>query len=408
MMNRWWLAILVLGAGFALGWMFRGDGNGAATDLSTGAAEEAAGSGAPTLGDAQTRANALARQLEQERSAREAAETEVARLKRERDQTAAGGEGTGAAAARTGKGPRFTYPEVDAALQRVNWTEVGESVHNMGPLLKELAEHLAEGKGYPQRVGEIQRWNGPLLTAALGLSKDGIPGTGANGSFTHPAVLVNMVVATLENAGLPLDGAQLERLARLGTAYVAEDDRRLKSYGPDTLALEKLIGEVRLKDRFYAEIDALVTHEQREALHPEAIRGRVGIDLFSSGLVLSTTGMSVRFGTRPELVERLVQEAASHFRIKAGEPEAALFSRAAADWVQSLPEAWLMEPLDAMARGSQDLPGSVGMPTRRMLEAAERTLDLYRRLLDQLAADSPLAVRLRGESAFVVPVARVP
>lgn len=404
----WGLGGLVLGAGLAVALTLALGGPGAAPGGTPAAPAAPAGAAAPgtgpSLGDAESRATLLARELEAERAEHAQLKARAQELEAEvRDLTgrlAAPGKGP-----ERERGPRFRAPGLEAALDGVDWAEVGEALGQMAPLFEELAEHMASGKeGFPARVGEIQRWNGPLVTAALGLSQRGVPGTGVNGSFTHPWVLVNLIATTLEAAGKPLDADQHERLGRLGAAYAAEDERRRAGYPEDGLALERLIDEARLKERFYAEADALLTAEQRDVLHPAAIRGRASIDLFSSGLILAQGVVAVRFASRAELEAGVLARATSRFGLQAGAGDAVVFGEALGEWVRGLPEAWLTAPLDPMARGGLAMQGGLGVPVVRLLEAAEHTLRLYRAVRERLPAGAPLAEQLADEVSFVLPV----
>jgi hypothetical protein len=396
------VALLALAVGFGAGWLLRSETRGApaAAPLADEAAPDGE-AGAATLGDPE----AHARRLEARLAAAEArGQTLAADLEQSRQRTAALEEQLAAAGVVSAgkKGPTHGFAAFDEALNAVNWPEVGDALAHLGPLLGELGDDMAQGKEVTAKFGEIQRWNGPLLTAALELNKRGLPGTSVNGSFTHPSSLVNMVAAALTAGGRPLDEAQSEQLGRIGLAFVAEDERRLAAYPADALAVQKLLDEARLKERFFAEVDRLLTPEQVELLHPPAVRGRSGLDLFSSGLVVYAVSRTVKFRTREDLAQALVAVAQRHFDLT--DDALPLWQEAAVRWAQGFPEAWLFEPPDGLVRGGNLGPIQLGIPTPRLLVALEHACGFFRQVVERLPADDPLAARIRAEPTFPYPM----
>jgi hypothetical protein len=399
-------AVLCLGVGFGLGWWLgpaSTEGGDAPAPLGDGEGTKQ-DPGGPTLGDDRTRIALLEKQLEAERTLAARLEQKVTSLEEEKVAL----EAAAAAAGRkpSEDGPKYPFPAHAEAFADVKWGEMGDAVFHMGPLLAELADSMRKGEGLPSSIGDLQRWNGPLLTTGLELNRKGVPGTGVNGSFTHPSVLVNMVHSALIAGGQPLDEAQSQQVGKIGRAYAAEDERQRAAFDEHTLGIEKVVAEARLKERFYAELDALLTPAQRDVLHPEAVRGRASLDLFSSGLVLAQVCRAVRFATREELAQELVKIARVHFQV--GDDQIGILQEEAARWAQSFDQAWLFEPPDALALASLDLPGNLWLPTSRLLVSAERARDLYRGWLDRLDPQGALAKKVRAEVTFAVPVLKVP
>ncbi|MGH7162598.1 MAG: hypothetical protein ACREID_03865, partial [Planctomycetota bacterium] len=290
--------------------------------------------------------------------------------------------------------PRFVYTGAEKALDAIDWSVTGEAIAKITPLLHEMAASIAEGRPLPPSVGEIQRWNGPLVTQALTLSNSGVEGTGVNGAFTHPSVLVNSIHATLLKAGRPLDPAQEEALGAVGLRFLEEDRDRLAAYGDATFALKKLIDETTLKDRFFVEVDALLREEQREALHPASMRGRLQTDLFSSGIVWLQFAGPTPAPDRATFAARCASKLAEHLELDVAARNA--LEPVAAAWAGAFPDAYWNVAGDPLSLS--------GMMTVERVEAAARqTLALFESLPSRLALTSGQAEALRDLLRVPVP-----
>jgi hypothetical protein len=395
------VAVACLGVGGVAGWLLHRPpaarpGGPDTREGTPQASSPGLGSDREMLARAQTR-------LDEETAARKKAETELAAA-RARLAALAGGT-PGKADGGPGKGPakaavrggRYRFQAFQKTLDGMDWKAAGEAVSKMSPLLVELADSMASGQPLPPSVGDIQQYNGRLVKMALTAQRQGVPGTGTNGAFTHPSILANLVWSTLRAAGKPLDAAQEQRLGELADAAVEEDARRLAGYGEDTLALQRVWDETALKDRFYAGVDRLVTDAQREILHPAAVRGRLGFDLCSSGLVWATVCVPLPFtdvaGLKAAAVQRIVQQA------QVPAEQRPVVVDAVADWASSFPPGWLDAPSSPL-----DLGGH--MQVARVRVAAGKQLALERALLARLPADAPAAARVRAAAAVLVPVKR--
>ena len=394
------VALLCLAVGAGLGWFLAGGGAEHGTDAghlhtpedpAAGGAEDPVldsataveANRAKALDDAEETIRSLSAQLEEARAQVErlTADAEAGRL--------AGGK-TEAAETRY-RGGRF-----EKTLQAVDWEEAGQALSRMTPLMGEVLTSRLEGKQLPPSVGDIQKYNGALVKIALKAQQEGIPGSGANGSFTHVAVVANLVHATLKHAGLPLSAAQEEKLAALADELLAEDEKRLASYGDDTLAVSKLIDETSIKDRFYAGVDALVSDEQREALHPESLRGRCSYDLFSSGLVWAQHVAPQRFADKEQLAAMLVAQVVQRYGL--GGDRKPVVEEVVAAWVAALPRELVEQVPD-------DLEAKTGALRVSRVEAAARAQQrAFERLLQRLPADDPAAPKLRAEAMVAVPL----
>ena len=393
--SAWLPALVGLVVGLAVGWFVAP--RQAPTESTLEADDAGAGdaAGQPHLGTDNARLAAASRELAAETERREAAEQALAEV---REQLAERAEGAapGAAGTTPGKaGVRYRYDAFDATLSQIDWQGAGEAISKMSPLLAELASTMMEGKPMPPSVGDIQKYNGPLVKLALTAQQQGMPGTGTNGAFTHPSILANLVYSTLREAGLPLSPGQEARLAEIADDAVRDDARRLAGYGPETLELQKVWDETQLKDRFYDGVDRLVTDEQREVLHPVALRGRLSFDLFSSGLVWMGLCAARRF-TQPEQLQLgIVDYAMNRFELPVELKP--ILEDVVAEWVAGFPAGYLDEPADALELGGR-------LRISRVRIAAERQLGMMRRLLDRLPAGSPAAAKIRSEPTVAVPV----
>ncbi|MGQ0614117.1 MAG: RNA polymerase sigma factor [Planctomycetaceae bacterium] len=328
-----------------------------------------------------------------------ALETENRELRERLDRAPAAPAEDGSDPAAKQKGPRFVYQETADALEAVDWEEAGLSMAKIGPLLEELAAALLEGREMPASVGEIQRWNGPLVTMALTLQQKGVQGTGVNGSFTHPSVLVNLVYGTLLKAGKPLSSDQEKLLDAIGIRFLEEDRRRLAGYAPDALALRRLIEETALKDRLFAEVDAILNDDQRRVLHPPMTSGWTGLDLFSGGIVYATVARPLDFADRTSLAAAVGELVASRLMIE-GEAKAAMAAQVQA-WAARLPEKLLSVERDG-------LTAMMMMRLDHVRAAALSQLELFEGLAAGLALAPAQRKSLAEESIVLVPYLKKP
>jgi hypothetical protein len=173
-------------------------------------------------------------------------------------------------------------------LRETQWHEVGDAVKNMNPLLAELTKAILEGKDPPpeimQKIGEQNR----RILGEYGKILGKLPtNSGYNGEFTHPIYCMNMLAAQLEAAGDPLTEQQMEELAKYGDEYDARWDKLQEGYTDKTWMLTKILDEAELKEWFLARMFEVTTPEQEAIARPPEVKGYLGLDLYSSGLMLS-------------------------------------------------------------------------------------------------------------------------
>jgi hypothetical protein len=265
----------------------------------------------------------------------------------------------------------------------------------MVPLIAEMADHLATGKSPSiQAQGKIMKLNGGLVEAATTLEEKWKTGN-ANTAFTHPAFMANAIAAALEAAGRPLTDDQARGLGRLGVSYTEEEARRLAGYGERTLALQKTIEEADLRDRFFADAFAILTEEQRAALGTPATRGRLSLDLFSSGLVWSLTASPVTFTSRDDLAADVEKAILDHQKPLASAKETV--HAAVLEWANALPKDVLEAPADPLSAMRM-------MTVAQTTAAAKRQVALTQRLLDTVSLTEEGAKAVRGWTHVLVPV----
>lgn len=336
----------------------------------------------------------LKQELASERALRLEAEE---KLRRASAQEEVGGlRGPGIPAEETAKGPRFLFPEHEKVLGEIDWGQVGTSTAKLAPLLVELIDTLEKtGDIPPTLIGEIQKWNSQLVTVALQVQAAGLPGHGINGSFTHPAVDVNVIHATLRAGGHALSAEQEERLGEIGRRYADEEARRAASYPEGTLELRKIAEESATKDRFYAEVDAVLNDGQRDFLHPESVRGMTQLDLFSSGIM---TYMEIRPLDVKDREAAVKQVTEKHFEKLGLDP-------ASRPVVEQLVRRWA----DRVAEAGLDAPRekNVKMPLLTRAERVRKAAQLQLELWDELQRRVPMTdeqrKKLVAETNIMVP-----
>lgn len=368
---------------FVAGWSLKGDGEG----TPRAARETAAAVPGPET-------ERLKQELASERALRLEAEEKL--RKASAPAEVGGVRGPFEAATESVKGPRFLFPEHEKVLGEIDWDEVGTSTAKLAPLLAELLDTLEKtGDIPPTLVGEIQRWNAQLVAVALKVDAAGLPGHGVNGSFTHPAVDVNVIHATLKAGGSALTGEQEERLGEIGRRYADEEARRAASYPEGTPELRKIADEAALKDRFYAEVDGVLTEGQRDFLHPESVRGMTQLDLFSSGIMTYLEIRPLDVKDREVAVRQMTDKHLEKFGLDpASRPVVEQLVRG---WAEKVAEAGLDAPRE------KDVRMPLLTRAERVRKAALLQLELWDEMRRRVAMTDEQKRKLAAETNIVVP-----
>jgi len=326
-------------------------------------------------------------------------EGEVARLEREEAARAAAAEAASEeesdTVAETGPSMRYEFRGLPEGTNDLAFGDAGRAMHEMTPVIVELIESLKSGSPRVELMGRIQRHNGVLIEQAVKAQKLGLSGTGVNGSFTHPALIVNNVHAMLAASPHPLTEAQEERLAEVGDQFVTDEAKRVAAFTEETLGIEKIISELALKDRLYGAIDELATEEQRELLHPEAIRGRLQADLFCAGLVLAGQAVPLTYTDEASLANALTNLAMSQLAL--GADHAETIRAHAQAWVSRFDNAYLAYKPDTLDRQGM-------MHLERAMVAADAIVPFYRGLLRDIEVSDSVRTSLAGAAVVPVPM----
>jgi RNA polymerase sigma factor (sigma-70 family) len=365
-------------------------------------------------GEGSGRVERLEADLQEARQALAARDAEVARLRseeaarlatappRETPAPARGSESPAAppepeparTAARSPKEPRFSFPSAGGALETVDWQEVGTNLAAMPPLMEHLARELAKGtpiQSIPE-IGTIQQHNGPLVKMAFQLTGK-LSGHGPNGTFTHPYVQANAIAAALEAAKMPLTPSQADALEAIARRSGEAEAARIAGYREDEMALRKLLDEADARQRFYDEAFEVLTPAQRDTLRPEATRGLLQGDLFSSGLVWAQYAQALPFTDDETLVASMEQKVVVGFGVP--DDRRASARGLVREWADAFPpEALAADPGPLSALGSLSLA--------QVRRAAENQLALQRSL-ERSGLDDGSVKKIRAYEVVHVP-----
>jgi hypothetical protein len=269
---------------------------------------------------------------------------------------------------------RFVDDKYGAALAGVDWKVVGTALKGMVPVSAQLAEAiLADGDAIPlELAGEMQQFNGQLLAQLQPLMDGEVPGTGPNGTFTHPLVVANQVDQVLAAGDVPLSQDQSERLSAITNHYLAQDENLRVSAEGYELSLETLLQETAMKAQFREEIEQILSTEQHEMLYPEAVQDYNGLDLFGTGLIWSQFAKPMRVDGPQGAAGRLMSSFTSGLEL--GEDQQERLRPLLDNWSRSYPEEYWSDKANA-------LEGRGMLKTSRTRIAAERQLVLFKAIL---------------------------
>lgn len=260
-------------------------------------------------------------------------------------------------------------------LSRADWKELGETYTKMNELLKIRADDLREGRDSdPKTMERIGELNGTLIKHLVKIYGELPSNTDANGAFTHPANLVNILSGQLAAAGLPLTAAQVTELKDLGNQYDQRWDALQASYTEDTWTLRKLVDEAELKEWFHDEMFKVTTAAQKAAALPPGIEGYVGLDMYSAGLMIMMNIDPQQVTGIEEARTRLRDKAATLLGVDAAQFDANAYL--IEDWMTAVSalltpktpsQAQLMRTQDAITAGKAQVAA---------LEALAKTLPI--------------------------------
>lgn len=172
-------------------------------------------------------------------------------------------------------------------LRDADWTELGGTYSKMMALMVELQAQIRKGETPdPEKQGQVQKLNQKLIDHYVKFYNQLPSNIANNGSFTHPANLVNILSGQLEEAGMPLTETQIADLTALGEQYDKKWEELQASYDDSTWELQKVVDEGELKEWFHDEMFKVATPAQKAVALPPELEGYIRMDLYSAGLVL--------------------------------------------------------------------------------------------------------------------------
>lgn len=309
-----------------------------------------------------------------------------------------GEEGDAASKVPNPGGVSFESDEFHAVLAGIDWGLVGKNMKEMVPLMAKIAEAIAKGEQPDLAVAaEVQRLNADLIEAAKTISDGKVPGSGINGSFTHPVIVANQLSAALSAAGFALDGDQTATLDRVMKEFAAKDQNlRLAAEGAE-FELENLAKESQLKHAFYTEAKGLLNKDQYGAIYNEATAGRAQLDMFDSSLMLAQFAQPLGANDAKGLAANVSRRYKSQLKLSAA--AAQQLDKVMSEWSKSYPASYWDSKADGLEKSKL-------MKSSRMREALARHVELTRAILSRVDLSPEQRRNLIKSRNFLVPLPR--
>ena len=282
------------------------------------------------------------------------------------------------------------------AFQRVKWRAAAEGARDMLGHMDTLLSAVKEGRELTrdERIA-IHKANQKLVDIVLEVSGKVPTHATGNGEYTHPFVQANLAAEHLAMAGVPLSEEQLGVLRQFGETYESEWARFQKTYHEDTLILEKVLDELRLKKTYTDQLQSLLTPAQRAVIVKPEIHHVHRFDIYSPIMLVITQAKPLAVTAETPL---------------RGQLEALVKTWGVAD--ADLPR--LAPAIDQWAAAlQQELPqvekNRVAMFTLdEALRAGRAQLEAMRSIVMLLPEQSPVRAAVKFGTAFVVPRAVKP
>lgn len=188
-----------------------------------------------------------------------------------------------------------------------DWKDLGDTYTKIMAKMDQMREAFAKGETPSTKLQqEVRKINEKLIDHYIGIvGKVPTEMPRANGEFTHPANLVNILAGQLDSAGNPLSEGQLNELKILAEEYDSKWAKAEAQFTDDTWRLEKLQTELKLKEWFKAEMFKVTTPAQKELALAESLDGLLGFDLYSAGLMLQGLAQQINAETQADLRTQL-------------------------------------------------------------------------------------------------------
>lgn len=351
-------------------------------------------SASPTLAALNQRVAELEKDLQDERKRYLALEAAAGR-QRIADQAAAAAVEGAAPPVPEALRHAVSYGGFESALAAIDWDITGAAMFKMGSHLDALMKAIAEGESPPlAAVAEIQQLNGELIKQAQALLDGKVPGTGVNGAFTHPVIAANQMYAALQKGGMPLSDQQRDGLQRLSAQLAGEDEARRAKLTGDEIGLEALVGEMEIKDKFYADARRLLTPQQEQALYQAHTDGTTS-SLFSSGIAWAQFGQPIMAADRGDYATQVADKLTRMGEF--GDDVSPQLRTVVETWAKSIPDG----AFTAGAKGGR--LAQVAQSTASVREAAKRQAELYREIERTVPLTAAQKAKLRKAYGVFVP-----
>jgi len=249
-------------------------------------------------------------------------------------------------------------------------------------------ESLAELVTVPEAAGESPRdpLSDPRLRSRMIGLRGKVPTVQADGrgELTHPVVAARLAAAAIARGGLRLSSSQWENVERLVRTYEKSYEDLSAGFKEETLRIEKILGEMELKEGFLVSFLEVLSDAQRSCLlGTEAAPGEYPPYL-SPLLMADIERMPIPRGSLETLRQRLAEDIADDFKLEPdfGEGLAATFLAEIAP---------LLDPRQSLSR------------TERARIAGWTQIRVFKQILARSDLDRSLRERLITMPRWAVP-----
>ncbi|MEM7203663.1 MAG: hypothetical protein AAF628_25590 [Planctomycetota bacterium] len=291
-------------------------------------------------------------------------------------------------------------PALDDVLATIDWRDVSEQSLTLCDTLRQVMELLAAEEEIPHSLlGELERLKGTMHEyGATVLQCELLKGADFDTQVRHPLMGAQWMTAMLAHADTPLDEAQRLAITDLARRYTAEDDQRRLGYGPQTSKLQQYVDELELQERFYGDVDLMLSEGQRALFDVGALQGRVGAKLVgTASMAWGEWAKPVAVRTRAEFAEGLVTGFGNTLGLDAAQRNA--MRAAAQQWANNVPDEWWDQAITVLDRRG-------GHHVDRLRAAAAAQMRFYERLAASGALTPEQVDRLRQVETLIVPYRR--
>ncbi|HZU95396.1 MAG TPA: FecR domain-containing protein [Planctomycetota bacterium] len=272
-------------------------------------------------------------------------------------------------------------------LGKIDWKEAAEAAATTGRLIKDLIAKATAGEPVPPELAQqVSAENAKLIKVALAAAQAFPTHGGANGAYTHPLVLANLMSNQLDLAGLSLDDGQAQAIVQLGNDYDSAYEAAQNGYTDQTLALQKLLDELALKKTFMQSVDGVLNAQQQAAIFDPATKDVYMVDLYSPALMLAQFVQPVGKTTQAALVKSVAKTWTDAWDLGTTDPTSEAQSFVTGLSLQTVPAATVSQFKldDALAAG-------------------RGTLKAMKDLSATLPPDGEAATAIKEATGFVVP-----